>query len=242
MNWIVIRAEDPFENGIYTIQGDRHRHIQTILQKKTNDTVRALLTNVWRGICRIVHQTSNETSLQIISIDSQKPIRKEHSFSFALPRPQTGKKIFYLSGCFGIGTLQFFLPETRNQEYLTSPLYRGKEYEDYAKGMSQTGNIFQAEIHYSKERHWKPKTEDQRTIFVFHPEGEAFSDLRDVYLASNSIEHIFGPESGFLENDLRYYQSLGAKIVRLSDLSLRTEDAYLAALYQTDVWLKTHAT
>ncbi len=245
MNWIIITEEDEFSEERIRIYGKRNFHIQEILKKKVGDTIRLLVPGICKGLFQV--QLINQDFVTVIpsfleDFTKQSPLRLVHVY-FALPRPQTGKKILHLAGLYGIGQLTFIFPHSKNKEYLTSPLYKGGETTEIFDGMSQSGNPHPPSLKYLKSMSEFYEVMDPTDTIVFDPKGEPFSKFSNMItcrnVASNVSKFVFGPESGFLADEIEIFQQKRIPIAKLGNVILRTEYAFHAFLHETNRILET---
>jgi len=248
LNWIVVSRQDKISANVVSFTGERKNHILSILKKQIGDTLRVLIPNLHKGIYKITD--INSECILCIPIELEET-RELHSLSqielfFALPRPQTGKKILHLAGAYGIGKIHFIFPHSKNKEYKTSPLYLGGETDELLGGMSQSGNLFLPEINYLYSMsEFLHLVKSAKTI-VFDPTGAPYSSMKNRLLewdpSSFRLQFVFGPESGFLPTELEFFQEKNIPIISLGNIILRTEYAFHGFLHETRQILETKST
>ncbi|MDZ4726642.1 MAG: RsmE family RNA methyltransferase [Leptospira sp.] len=248
MNWVVLTSQDKVDGKFIQIKGPSQIHVKNILHKTLGETLKVILPDQKKGIYRILQISDESIDLEELTLENITKTQhlQNTEIIFSLPRPQTGKKILFLCGCYGVGKLTFIFPYHKNKEYLTSPLYNGKEMEEIYLGMSQSGNPYSTEINYIESF---PKFLNEfpfKNAYVLHPNQKQIQSFKEDISISWEKEifpkFIFGPESGFLEKEINEFESLGAKIVGLGNVILRTEHAFHALLHQTNTWLETDST
>ncbi|MCW7504204.1 RsmE family RNA methyltransferase [Leptospira paudalimensis] len=233
MNWILIqKGEIHFDESV-TLTDDRHIHIRTILKKRPDDEVQVVIQNEGNFMFRVLQITETESILikkeSLSLILNPLPI---HCF-FSLPRPQTAKKILHLAGAYGINSLHFFATETKNKEYWTSPVYT-KDWNQWVHtGMSQTGNVHFPMVQFGQKKNWKEFLETwEGNVIVLDRMGEFdLKTYKEPLDQRQNTLFVFGPESGWNENDMKYFDQLTFKTITLGNINLRTEFAFSSLLY-----------
>lgn len=264
MNWIVLeQAEKTDRPGFYKLHpvssSAKIQHIEKILKKTTPGTrLRALVSDLCRGHLEIIEWNSHLRLVQFFPENSggcedtsplsHPPIH----LVLPLPRPQTGKKVFHLAGCFGVHSIHFYLPDSKNKEYLTSPLYKniGLARQEILTGIEQSGSVHIPSINYLASKIPRIFSElalvPTDRIAVFHPGGEgnwiqACQSSGWVGNTNQSCQSpdeggfgrlflFLGSESGFTDGEIQYLKEV-ATIYRLGDTVLRTEYALSSVLF-----------
>lgn len=233
MNWILIQKEELRIDESVSLTDERHNHIRTILKKRPDDEVQVVIQNEGNFVFRVLQIKETESILikkESLSLTfNPLPI---HCF-FSLPRPQTAKKILHLAGAYGINSLSFFATETKNKQYWTSPIYTKDWNQWIYTGMSQTGNAHFPMVQFGQKKNWKEflATWDGN-VFVMDRIGKF-----DIKTDKEPLDHlqntlfVFGPESGWNEDDMKYFNQLQYKTMTLGNINLRTEFAFSSLLY-----------
>ncbi|MCT8332644.1 RsmE family RNA methyltransferase [Leptospira sp. 85282-16] len=233
MNWILIYEEELVQNHFIQLSDERHTHIRTILKKITNDQIQVVIPGSGNYIFKIQSISESSTTLEKVNPipNVLKPLLI-HTF-FSLPRPQTGKKIFHLSGAYGVDSIYFYATETKNKEFWTSPVYTKESASYLETGLSQTGNSRLPFVIQEKSFLWKNFLKDWKgNVFVLDREGENCQSIfksKNGFLETNL--YVFGPESGWKPDDLLFFHENNFQIVSLGKINLRTEFAYSALLH-----------
>jgi len=239
LNWILVFPKDKARESVYSIRGDRHTHIHSILKKGLGDSLKLILLEKGQFWGRIEFQNQEET---VVSLES--PILYPANdlgltTVCILPRPQTGKKILHLAGCYGVDSL-FWIPDGKSKEYLTSPTYNQNESIKYIQeGMMQSGNFRLTKIEIKRESDWITKLSPLGNIFAMDRTGQSIRKM-DLSFEEKKI-FLFGPESGWKDRHYESFKDKGIPLISLSSVNLRTEYAYAALLHEISV-LKTEST
>ncbi len=166
MNWILIVPEDQTGESAFSLRNERHSHIQSILKKGIGDSIKLILLNQGHFLGRIDFQNQNETVIKLESSVSYPDFTPNITTVCILPRPQTGKKILHLAGCYGVDSL-FWIPDGKSKEYLTSPVYNQNESFRYLyEGMMQSGNFRLPKIELERRTDWLSKFSDSGNLFA----------------------------------------------------------------------------
>ncbi|WCL47858.1 16S rRNA (uracil(1498)-N(3))-methyltransferase [Leptospira sp. GIMC2001] len=256
MNWIILEPKEQTGSlNEYVLDLKKSIHIKEILKKTQYDTVKAIIPNKGRGkflITEINNYVTGKFEFEMENFSQEIPNLPKTSISLImpLPRPQTGKKILHLAGAFGVEDVKFLLPDSKNAQYLTSPVYKEKGiWQEVMTGMEQTGSymipIVKIDSYRSGRDDDKFEIESESTINIAFDPSSTLSWMENIVLYSkiedrsfaSSIEKnirmnlFFGSESGFRENDLDNFIQKNVKIFNLGDCILRSEYAVSAVLF-----------
>jgi RsmE family RNA methyltransferase len=248
MNWILLEEERKIEEDTYRLSVDQSIHIRTILKKPDpGSQLRGLLPGIGQGLITI---ESWEDTTAIISF-SLNPVpflnSKGLSLILPLPRPQTGKKILHLAGCFAVQNIFFYLPESKNKEYLTSPVYKPQSIKKEVRtGMEQSGSWTETKVSLIQKNLKNTITlVSGLPLYSFDPSGkERWADWlyklpRTNHLAQeNDIGLVFGSESGFKPEELTLLNEK-TQIFKLGSSILRTEYAVSSVLFTLESFLES---
>ncbi|EMY68894.1 RsmE family RNA methyltransferase [Leptospira vanthielii] len=234
MNWILVYEKEIDTNHLVHLTGERHNHIQTILKKGVGETVQVVVPGSGNYIFRIQSTADILTTIQkeISLPEVLRPLELQTFFS--LPRPQTAKKLFHLSGAYGVNSLYFYATETKNKEYWTSPVYSKDTVSYLETGLSQTGNSRFPSVIQERTQSWKHFLKTWRgVVLVLDREGEDFcSYVKEQSERFKETLFVFGPESGWKPEDILFFKESGFQLMSLGKINLRTEFAYSALLHQ----------
>jgi RsmE family RNA methyltransferase len=238
LNWILIVPEDQTGESAFSLRNERHSHIQSILKKGIGDSIKLILLNQGHFLGRIDFQNQSETVIKLESSISYPDFTPNITTVCILPRPQTGKKILHLAGCYGVDSL-FWIPDGKSKEYLTSPVYNQNESFRYLyEGMMQSGNFRLPKIEIERRTDWLSKFSDSGNLFAMDRNGENIRTRN--FLSEEKHIFLFGPESGWKEKDYESFKERNIPLISLSKVNLRTEYAYSTLLHEVLI-LKTES-
>jgi 16S rRNA (uracil1498-N3)-methyltransferase len=242
MNWIILEESEKISEFTYLLKSLKSDHILFILKKTIGDDIRIILPNKLQGKAKIINSDPNSVLVELIVEDNlyfdKNSILSRTSIVLPLPRPQTGKKILHLAGCFGINDVNFLLPDSKNRQYLTSPVYsKSGLWKEIKTGMEQSGNyripsatlIHKSILDYFNSIENKNRiTFDSNGIDSFYSlkQRESFNEIT---LDSSNIILTFGAESGFTEKEISFL-NINSLVLNLGSTILRTEFAVCTAL------------
>lgn len=240
MNWLLVSHSEKISDDTFCVTGVKHSHIQNILQKKLGDHIKLTIENLGNFVGEIILIAKNQTNIRIKAGSEFQFNPFPISVAVALQRPQTGKKILHLSGCFGVQSLLWYSHETKSKEYFTSPVYNQAANEFLFDGMMQSGNFLTPKIELLKNKFWDYLDRETKTIYVLDREGTPLSETKEKINIGNSL-FVFGPESGYTDLDFDRFQKLNVQIISLNKINLRTEFAYSILLHELSI-LKADST
>ncbi|MCC5815524.1 MAG: 16S rRNA (uracil(1498)-N(3))-methyltransferase [Leptospira sp.] len=260
MNYIVLEQEEKENNqNIYLLNKRKSIHIKNIL-KKTNigSNFKSLVIGIGQGIIELIDWEGDLARVKF-SNDATNEILEDFrhciSLFIPLPRPQTGKKLLHLCGCFGIQNLYFYA-DNHNKEYLTSPVYNDSWKDYWLSGVEQTGSFQKLNITIAP---YTPNWNKIETIdfseainYCFHPGSP--ESLHDFYSRNNSSNYetqfnseqirisspnklaytnlFLGSESGYRQNELESIGNIPNIIfLNIGKKILRTEYALSSILF-----------
>jgi hypothetical protein len=179
------------------------------------------------GFGRLI-QFQNRWILEEESLIEFKPLLQDIKIKIQFQRPQTAKKILHLTGCYGIGELEWFESDSKkNKEYKLSPTYQPMEMERFRiEGKEQSGNPFFTKL----KLEWNPNTSFEQDTCVLDPRGETYlQDSKKIHKT-----YCIGRESGYTKEEFLSMKSNGIPIYKLGNTTTRTEFAYSILLNELE--------
>ncbi len=243
MNILLLLPEEKVENSFFKVVGRKASHIIQILKTKEKEKVRAGLINSAKGQFQILEIDRKDFTVFGEFIPESEPEISSLNkviFLTAYQRPQTVKKILHSAAVCGVGGIYFFPMEKSEKSYETSSLWKKGEYkEELYLGLEQGSRVNLPEI-----RTFGKKSDilqfKNNCIVLLDPSGkELMSDVKEHIVKTDRFFFLLGPESGFSLGDMDLFQGLSKSTVSLSESVLRSEQAFLFAISQTELILKT---
>jgi len=243
MNLLILFEQDRLENGKFYISDNRFIHIKDILKKNTGDQLFVGMLNGYDGTA-VIEQLDNEKIILSEPIWNEK--KHEHNIIdliFALPRPQTLKKILFITGMMGVKRLFLIRANRVEKSYFHSPLLKPENYKRFLiDGMSQGKNTYMPEISIhdkfkpfieSLNEKYLPRNNPVQKLLPDKESERIISDLYDKNISNTLIA--IGPEGGWVPFEIDLMKSIGFEIFKLSNKTLRVEHAVTAVLSQIEL-------
>ena len=211
------------------------KHLHGTLKAKVGDFLKC--TVLGEGLCRseILDLSADRCLLKLGAVRAaQKPW---FNLIVGLSRPQTLKKILEHSTTFGAAQIHFFKAALSEKSYMDSNIFNTDELNDYLKaGLSQSGIYAQVPIVKVDKYNPAQSYENLPQKFILDLNAsENFLDLKSELDFSRPVTLAFGPERGFIPEDIERFQSAGFKSVKVSSSILRVEHAVYSAVSQLEL-------
>lgn len=249
MNIIILFESDKQDNGLYHLSDYRAEHIRSILKSQINDRLEIGILNGQQGTASVQSITENEIILSDVQLEETLQNNITIDIIVALPRPQTVKKVLFISAMMGVRNIFFIRSNRVEKSFFHSPLLEEKNYNRFLIDGLQQGKktlLPMVSIHDK----FKPFMQDSLRLFykerqeqplMLLPELEISDTLLDVYDKKN--KHVLvaiGPEGGWVPFETEMMTSLGFHKFKLGGWTLRVEYALTACLAQISLLNKLH--
>lgn len=234
MNIIIVSEKELSSGGNVILQGRRFNHITGVLGSRVGEILRVGLLGgkLGSGTIRAINSGSLEMN---ITLDREPPAPLPVTLLIALPRPKTVKKVLMCATTMGIKKIYFMKTWRVEKSFWQSKVLDEKSLRELSLlGLEQCGDTVFPEIEFRKR--FKPFVEDeipgiidQSLPVLAHPR----TGKRIESLSSMSCRHItlaIGPESGFIDYELKKFAETGFYPVSLGPRILRVEHAVPALL------------
>lgn len=243
MNWIVLEDFEKNESSQYLLDSNKSAHVKNILGKKIGDSIKVILPSISKGYSRILSFPEDKVLIdkptlgekphhyEINKLSEKMKVLSKVRLILPLPRPQTGKKILHLIGCFGVAQVVFLLPQSHNKQFLTSPVYKTSGiWNEIKTGMEQSGSFLvpKVQIVHLNLKEYLERSKVACKISLDPSMEDSFYDLETFEYVSRQeeigIEVYFGSESGNSLEDIDLLSKM-SKCYSLGDTILRSEYA-----------------
>lgn len=228
-----------------TIEGRRARHVLDVLSKQPGDHLRIGVLGEGVGAATVVEADRPRGQVRVQLGPRQALPRPTTSLILALPRPKGLSRIVQLVASFGVRHVDLIAAHKVDPAYFSSPrLHPERLGDDALLGLEQGGLVHQPSftVHRSFGRFVttlaeRPSTAETRV--VFHPVpgthlGHVFA-ADDAAQPSDAVTLAFGPDGGFVPEELELLALAGFRAASLCGPILRTEVAVAAALGQLEL-------
>jgi len=244
MNLLLFRREELIEN-VGRVEGERAEHIREVLKKGAGESLKVGVAGEGKGLGLI--REVNRTGFVIeVGELSREPSPAVHLI-VALPRPLALSRLLHTAASFGIRHIDLIRAWKVPRSYFSSPrLLPARIEADLRLGAEQGGQSFipSATVHegfrafVEDQLPQSPWVASRERRFVLDPDAEhSFSSSVSL---SAPITLAFGPEGGFVPNELESFERAGFAGVRLGKAILTTEIAIAASLAQLQLLSEFH--
>jgi 16S rRNA (uracil1498-N3)-methyltransferase len=240
MNRIILEEFEFLDDSLYCLDSRKSNHIIKILKSKPGDSLRAGLLGKSTGIA-VINSIDLKNRRVIVKYQAentnllQANLASVRVFS-SLQRPQTVKKIIHLSANCGVSEIFFFPAEKSENSYLNASIWSERNLlDEIILGLEQGGRIFPPKITVLRNKY---RIQDHLTLgnrFILEFNHKSILNYSETLDYKNPIQIVFGPESGFLEEDILFFSNLGFQKISISENILRSEIAFAFILAQIEL-------
>lgn len=238
MNLLLLDAAET-EGARARIQGRRVHHIRTVLKKGPGDFLRAGVAG--SGECRAEILTIDADGADIALGPLTPVLPPRVHVVVALPRPKALSRLIAAAASFGLRSLTLINAWKVEKSYFASPrLDPQRLAEDVRSGCEQGAQIWIPEVYIFRRfvsflEEGVPRLYPARAQkLLMDPAAAATLDraLRAPPDVDEEIVLIFGPEGGFVPQEVQSLRDAGFSPTRINSGPLKTEVALAAALGQ----------
>lgn len=243
MNLIILENTDHVAGTTYSIAGPRLRHIRNVLKAKHGDTIEAGLLNGPTATAKIIELTKTSATLDCTFAEPVPEQIPAIDLICALPRPQTLKKVLQTAATMGVENIYLTNANRVEQCYFSASAMQPQNIKtQLLAGLSQgkRTNLPKVQIHPRFRCFFEetlPRIESgQGSSLKLTADVDAADCLKPqtVKTASRIIIAI-GPEGGWVDFELEIMDRTGFKRFKLSNSTLRVENAVVAAIAQIEL-------
>lgn len=245
MNIIILTEKDRIDNQRFRIKDERFIHVKNILNAEKGDILEIGILNGMLGKASIQVLSENSIILELVESIANEDLIINIDLICALPRPQTLKKILNLCGTMGVNNLFLIRSEKVEKSYFHSPLLKEENYTKYLiDGLSQGKRTKLPKVYFFKrfkeffENNFN-KNLNRKALFVADQQAKYFLNNDDIS-SSDNITVAIGPEGGWNDFELKFMEGKGFRPIKLSNSTLRVENAVNALLSQIELLVNAH--
>jgi 16S rRNA (uracil1498-N3)-methyltransferase len=241
MNIIILTKKDRLNDDYYHLNDERYLHIRDILKLSEKDFCEIGLLNGPCGKASVKNIDSEKVILKIDELYRVKEPEKGIEIICALPRPQTLKKVLSNCATMGVSKISLIRSEKVEKSYFQSPLLEKRNYDKYLiEGLSQGKRTLLPEVDIHKK--FKPFFENRfpennSVCILAIPEAENY--LSTYSLSNKNLIIAIGPEAGWNEFEINFMKNAGFTEFKLSENTLRVENAVVSVLAQIELLRNT---
>ena len=179
MNIIILFESDKQDDGLYHLSDYRAEHIRSILKSQINDRLEIGILNGQQGTASVQSITENEIILSDIQLEEPLQNNLTIDIIVALPRPQTVKKVLFISAMMGVRNIFFIRSNRVEKSFFHSPLLEEKSYNRFLiDGLQQGKNTLLPVV--SIHDKFKPFMQDSLRLFYEKRQEQPFCLLPDL--------------------------------------------------------------
>ena len=251
MNIIILFESDKKDDGTFHLVDSRAEHIRKILKSQINDRLEIGILNGKLGTALIQSITDKEVALTDIQLDDTVQNINTIDIIIALPRPQTVKKVLFISAMMGVRNIFLIRANRVEKSFFHSIVLEKDNLQKHLIDGLQQGKKTQLPI-VSIHDKCKPFIQDWQCQFyesyneqpiMLLPDLDTEQNLSDVIKISGAPSlgmgsHLLiaiGPEGGWVPYETEMMTSLGFQKFKLGDWTLRVEHALTACLAQVEL-------
>ncbi|MFP4473076.1 MAG: 16S rRNA (uracil(1498)-N(3))-methyltransferase [Candidatus Omnitrophota bacterium] len=231
MNLLLLQEEDFISDRCVKIGGRRLEHLRHILSIRPGDSVRAGRVNGLCGEARVLEISASEIILEV-SLSTRPPEKHDIDVILALPRPPVAQRLLRHLAAFGIRRIIFLQTGRVQKSYWQSPVLQEEAVrKQLVLGLEQAQDTVLPEVEYARNfsvfmKKRLPEISEGRRCLLSHSEGASSCPCA----VSAPVTTAFGPEGGFLADEIEEFRDVGWETVHLGSRVLRVETAVQAVL------------
>jgi RsmE family RNA methyltransferase len=244
MNLIILKDNDSLGQNRYRLEDHRAEHVTSVLKLQVGDSFQVGLLNGPKGIATIEEISAKSLTVRVEKLEEIPPPKPVVDLVCALPRPQTVKKVLFISAMMGVRSLYFIRANRVEKSYYQSPLLEPKNYTPHLiEGLSQ-GKLTRLPEVFIYDRfkvffeNVLPELEksSNTTPVKLAADPETKISLADVKInESGRLIFAIGPEGGWVPFEIEMMEGAGFQRFTLGRWILRVEHAVTAALSQLEL-------
>lgn len=248
MNLIVVRESDIWETDgqrfVSITDKRRISHIRHVLRAEVGKVLKLGIINSTQDTATVVAVDASRVDLRLSDafLTHMPPATPLVDLVIGLPRPKTLDKFLQYAASIGVARIKLVCSSRVELDYLKSHQLEGDSLEkSLILGMEQGVSTFMPQVELFKsfgalERHLK--NEAYCVKLIAHPNTtDTLGSLGINRHQHGPIMVAIGPEGGWTEKEVEFYEGLGFKPFNIGDRILRTEVAIVAIVAQLSLLL-----
>ncbi len=226
MNLILLREDDFLPSGLAKVSPRQERHIRSVHQAVTGQTLRVGVENGKMGVGTIISM-EEEAILLEVEWTEEPPEPSSIRLILAMPRPKALNRIIQDIATLGIKELHIIKTWRVEKSYWSSPVLSPESLNEQIRlGLEQGRDTVFPTI--TVHPYFKPFVEDILPVIsegslklVAHPKTETKAPRT----IDQPVTLVIGPEGGFIDYEVEKFEELGFQIVSLGARIMRVETA-----------------
>ncbi|WP_045860476.1 16S rRNA (uracil(1498)-N(3))-methyltransferase [Teredinibacter purpureus] len=232
MNLLLLQAKHIQSASPIALSKKQSEHIINVLKLSTGDSLRVGVINGQMGYATVV-SLGETVYIALQTLDQQPTPALPLTLILALPRPQMIKRILQTIACMGVERLCLIQTSKVEKSFWQSPAVTDESIESQLILGLEQGVATQLPI-IEKHLRFRPFAEDTlpslttaQNSYIAHP--GPYSECPRLSLEQRATVAI-GPEGGFSEQEVGYFEKCGFTPVQMGARILKVETAVTALL------------
>ncbi len=240
MNRIILEESEYDGDLIYRLDSRKSNHVLKILKANIGDQFKAGVLNSSLGVATVSKIDQDNRLVSIHYRAETNILPKACLFGLrvfsSIQRPQTVKKMIHLCANCGIPELFFFPAEKSEFSYLNSSIWSERNLlDEIILGLEQGGRVVAPKIQVLKNKYKIKEHLTSGNRFLLDFNSKYLTNLLQDFDFKNTVQIVLGPESGFIDEDILFFQTLGFEKITVSENILRSEVALSFFLAQFEL-------
>lgn len=232
MNIILFDKNELDSNKQLKLIDDRNKHIHSILKVTKGDLLNVGEINGKIGKGYVVYTSQSETLLDI-TLDEKPPAPLHLKLALAMPRPKVLKRIIYNATTLGVKEFHIFNSWRVEKSFWKSPIIEPEALDNQIRlGLEQAKDTLIPEIKFYRyfnnfaKNNLEEISKDTNKLLA-HP----YLDDKQISLDSfTETTLIIGPEGGFIEREIEFFEDQGFQRIQVGNRILKVETAVTALI------------
>jgi 16S rRNA (uracil1498-N3)-methyltransferase len=234
MNSLILYQTDQLDELNFQVtDSDRLEHLSRVLKVTKGKELTVTFLNHGIGEAVVTYADSKKVDLTIKKLNQT--LAPKIKLYIAVSRPPTIKKLLEHGTSLGVSEFIFYKAALSEKSYLDSKVFEENSINKLLDlGLSQSAYYYQRPV--VKVLPYLPEQELMKnpSPFYLDPSANHFLNKEIVELAGEEKAFIIGPERGFTNEELKIFENLGLKGIKLHRSILRVEIATFALLGQLE--------
>ncbi|HKO91414.1 MAG TPA: RsmE family RNA methyltransferase [Polyangiaceae bacterium] len=228
MNIVLLDPGEANAEGEVTLQGDRARHLLSVLKVQPGGQVRIGVLDGPQGRAEVSLVTRDSVALRC-AFDQPSPALGEDTLLLGFARPKVLQRCLEHATALGFGKIILFRSRRVEKSHLSShALLPAAIEERLRRGLEQSRRTHRPAVH--QVLRFRQLVEEQLPLLVplenrFVADGDAPVEAALAHIPAAPLSLVIGPEGGLSDHELESFASHGFQLVRAGREPLRVETA-----------------
>lgn len=225
MNLLLLRPSDVIVDGITTLTDYRAEHMLSVLKVSAGSNIQVGKLDAAIGTATVITTSHNSVTLRLAALDKAPPPTLPCDVLLALPRPRMLHRSLQTLATMGVQHIHLIQTERVEKSFWQTPLLKTTAVEEnLLLGLEQAKATQMPKVSFYKR--WP----DVKSLIVDLKHQQKVIAHPGPYpqattLANEPTALAIGPEGGFTEREIAFFQEQGFSGVSLGHRILRVETA-----------------